>query len=76
MPKRSVSEIGESPSMSKKRVQCFRTEYSEEFPFVKKGKNCETNVHYEICNCEFKINDITKHNASANHVELAKLVKE
>ena len=38
MPKRSVTEIGESPSTSKKRPQCFRTEYSEEFPFIKKGK--------------------------------------
>ena len=81
MPKRSVTEIGESPSTSKKRPQCFRTEYSEEFPFIKKGKVCETNAYCEICNCEFKIkyggkNDITKHNACKKHVELAKLAQE
>ena len=75
MPKRSQS-LGES-STPKKRMQHFRSEYSEQFPFIIQGKNDDGSAFCKVCNCEFSIkygglNDITRHIGGQKHTQLYK----
>ncbi|GFN78517.1 Zinc finger bed domain-containing protein 5 [Plakobranchus ocellatus] len=62
--------------VSKRRQQCFRKEYTEEFRVIQMGKT-ETCAFCEVCNSEFSIksggkNDIVRHIAGIKHSDRMK----
>ncbi|KAK0050591.1 hypothetical protein Bpfe_019928 [Biomphalaria pfeifferi] len=80
MSKRSMPDGAASAPSSKKRIQKFRKEYTDEFPYILPARHCEYSAFCEICCSQFTVKyagkyDITRHIASATHTSLAKQVK-
>ena len=78
MPKRKqCGASGGETNPQKKRLQQFRKEYTEQFPFIIQGKNDDGSAFCTVCNSEFSIkygglNDVMKHIGGQKHNNLSK----